>query len=75
MSLLSACGACGVTPKFRDIAIGVSDGQLEIKCTPPWRVRNAGMNDLGVPGANVVLLCSDVCEERYGRDVGFLEGK
>lgn len=75
VSILSSCNACGTKPKFRDITVGVSDGAFSIKCESPWRAKNAAMNELGIRGPVVVLLCSDVCEERYGRTIGFWKEK
>jgi hypothetical protein len=71
MSILSACCACGTKPNGA-VTLAPSKLGVGVKADPPWRIRNAAINDLGLPGPVAVLICSDVCEERYRNAVGFV---
>ena len=66
------CGACGGKIIF---TWTFTAGGLKIAVDPPFRIRNASCavaeDGRKLPGAAVVLLCSDICEERYRDEVGF----
>lgn len=84
--MIVKCGACLIEQDVLKLGTGsslklvgaefnlklVASGfSLQLEGT--WRVRNAAVNDAGLPGPCAVFLCSEICEQRYGREVGFLE--
>jgi len=68
MGILSQCYACGAHVKHGDLYVGAG---LELFCEPPWRMRYAARTNGGHAGRSIVILCSDVCEEIYGKQIGF----
>lgn len=69
---LDYCGACRA-PVGENARLAFSPQGFGIRLTPPWRMRNAATNELGLPGVAAVLLCSDMCEQRYQNEIGFAE--
>jgi hypothetical protein len=63
------CGACGAEENAATLR-GSPEG-FRLTLTEPWRAKNAKILG-GVSGA-MVTLCSDACEQRYGKAVGFFE--
>jgi hypothetical protein len=67
--MTARCGTCG---KVENVAkLSGSDQGIRLSLEPPWRSRSAKILG-GVSGA-LVTLCSDICEERYGREIGFFD--
>ncbi len=65
------CGACGAEENAATLR-GSPEG-FRLTLAEPWRVRNAKIMG-GVSGA-MVTLCSDACEQRYGKAIGFFDSQ
>jgi len=65
--VIATCGACGKTDNVARVT-GSPEG-FRLTLTAPWRSRNAKI----MGGGALVTLCSDICEQRYGIEIGFYE--
>lgn len=73
MILRINCQACGIDGRA---TTHYAQG-LALDLVGAWRARNApyaiGPGGTKLPGASMVILCSDVCEERYRREIGLVD--
>lgn len=67
------CAACGIKDRG---AIDFADG-IRIQLPDNWRCRNSAYvvtsDGMRLPGSAVTVLCSEICERRYGEAIGFAD--
>ena len=66
----ATCGTCGT---LGEDAVRFGAEFMQLMTVVPWRIRNGRSYADGELVPCMVLLCSDLCEERYGKKVGFYD--